>query len=97
MSFANRFFLSLYCSAPIIKHSDLVIFLNINNLPASSCARFAFLLFGFQSTRDFSIRPFSILLNTEYHTQFLKYNIHCSSGGLKWIRTTDLALIRRAL
>ena len=63
MSFANRLFLSLYCSAPIIKQSDLYIFLYIKIF---LLLRVLDLLFSYSVFKVHgTYRPFSILLNTE--------------------------------
>ena len=48
----------------------------------------------------FSMSALGYLMNTHQKILWFKYpfvGIHFSFGGLKWIRTTDLTLIRRAL
>ena len=84
MSFANRLFFSLYCSAPIIKQSDLYIFLYIKIF---LLLRVLDLLFSYSvfKVHGTLFRPFSILLNTEYYTQFsqVQYSL------LKWWAQVD--------
>ena len=78
---------------PSIISISLKIFLFLSYTYLSRIRSICFLLFIFQCS--FFETLFWISINTIY-----LYTLHSSKfnyGGLKWIRTTDLALIRRAL
>ena len=67
----------------------------------SICGRVSFTHFGTSSAAPIGVakEPFSFgtSFSTELTSVAKDYSRHYAAGGLKWTRTTDLTLIRRAL
>ena len=96
-----------HCSLPNLNRKDLIIiYWSYKIFSQLSVRFFTFLLFGFQWTFYLSDAVCLILIRTRIcFVVYLNLRSTVSdlllpvlpAGGLKWTRTTDLALIRRAL
>ena len=85
MSFANRFFSLIVIQLPAVRKNHFILIETFVSFSFSTILL---------SSSDFTQTRFVF----SFYIQFSKYICKVSlAGGLKWIRTIDLALIRRAL